>query len=60
MSIEKLMQSGWRFEFRANQLGTYTCVAAKGDEEITIDHFSWWPLIVGIVAACEEYEGRLG
>ena len=54
--MEKLMSQGWRFELFQNKLDTYSCIARKGDQEIAMDNFRWWPLINDIVAACDKAE----
>ena len=47
--MEELMNQGWRFELFMNKLGTYTAIATKGEKEIVVDAFHWWPLITAIV-----------
>ena len=51
--MNKLMRQGWRFQFYANELGTYTAIATKDNQEIITDEFGWWPLIEAIVTKVE-------
>lgn len=54
--MEKLMSQGWRFELFQNKLDSYTCIARKGEIEISCDNFNWWSLINDIVAECDTHE----
>jgi hypothetical protein len=54
--MEELMHTGWRFEFFLNKLETYTCIARKGDIEVSCDGFQWWNLICDIVEECDKFE----
>ncbi len=58
--MEELMFRGWQFELYKNKLDTYTAIAGKKIDgilkTITVDEFSWWPLIVAIVAAVDKFE----
>jgi hypothetical protein len=54
--MEELMATGWKFEFFQNKLDTYTCVATKGETEVTCDNFHWWALVCDIVAECDNIE----
>jgi len=56
MGIEELMQNGWRFEFFANKLGSYTVIARKDDVEIVVDAFGWWPAVTAIVSKVDLFE----
>ena len=48
-AMVEVLECGWRLKIFKNELGSYTCIARKDGEELVVDGFGWWDLLLAMV-----------